>query len=70
MGQLPFSVPFSIAFNDDEFNPWTETAHFFSFYENPNIDYVFPTEGKTSAATEVNVFSSIEKPFSMRKIYK
>ena len=67
-GQLPFSVPFSIAFNDDEFNPWTETAHFFSFYDDFEIASISPIEGKTNVATEVHVYSSEEKPFSMRKI--
>lgn len=68
MGQLPFSVPFSIAFNDDAFNPWTETAHFFSFYENPEILAAIPNEGKTEKATEVSVFATIEHPFSLRNI--
>jgi hypothetical protein len=70
-GQLPLTVPFSIAFNDDEFNPWTESTHVFSFYENPEILSILPIEGKTSRATEVSIFANPEKPFSMRKfIYK
>jgi hypothetical protein len=66
-GQLPFSVPFSIAFLDDEFNPWTESSHFFSFYDNFGIESITPIEGKTELATEVSVYSSEEMPFSMRK---
>jgi len=66
-GQLPFSVPFSIAFNDDEFNPWTESSHFFSFYDDFEIQSISPVEGKTKVPTEVNVYSSEEYPFSMRK---
>jgi len=64
-GKLPFSVPFSIAFNDDEFNPWTETSHFYSFYDLYDITSISPTEGKTTDITSVNVYASLDKPFSM-----
>jgi hypothetical protein len=63
-GQLPFSVPFSIAFNEEEYNPWTESTHFFSFYENPSILSIDPKQGKTSVITQVDVWAPIEKPFS------
>ena len=66
-GQLPFSVPFSISFNDDEFHPWTETSHFFSFYDNYELESLTPLEGSTKSTTEVKIFASAEKPFSMRK---
>jgi hypothetical protein len=65
--QLPFTVPFSIAFNDDEFEPWTSTSHFFSFYDNYYIKSVFPAEGSTKSTTEVKVYADEEKPFAMRK---
>lgn len=65
-GQLPFSVPLSIAFNDDEFQPWTESGHFFSFYEEYKIVGLTPLEGSTKTTTEIKVFASEEKPFSLR----
>lgn len=64
-GQLPFSVPLSIAFNDDEFQPWTESGHFFSFYEEYKIVGLTPLEGSTKTTTEIKVFASEEKPFSL-----
>jgi len=63
-GQLPFSVPFSIALNDDDFNPWTDSTHFYTFYENPNLNSVSPAQGKTSESTEVAVTATIDKPFA------
>ena len=54
-GQIPFSVPFSIAFADDEFEPWTETSHFFTFYTNPEIVETFPKEGSTKDIVPVIV---------------
>ena len=64
-GQLPFSVPFSLAFNDDQFEPWTETSHFFSFYKNPELLSVTPTEGKTSTTTPILIKASEKRTFSM-----
>jgi hypothetical protein len=66
-GQLPFSVPFSIAFHEDEFQPWTESSHFFSFYDEYRVEVVSPQEGSTKSTTEVKVFASEDKTFSMRK---
>lgn len=66
-GQLPFSVPFSVAFNDDDFEPWTETSHFFSFYESPELVLVTPNEGKTDTVTPVIIKAGTEnkRTFSM-----
>ena len=66
-GQLPFSVPFSLAFNDDDFEPWTETSHFFSFYESPELVLVTPNEGKTDIVTPVIIKagSNNKRTFSM-----
>jgi len=64
-GQLPFSVPFAIAFIEDDYNPYTETTHFYSFYDNPEIVALNPKETKTSVIREVLVYASLDKPFSM-----
>ena len=46
-GQMPFTVPFGIAFNDEEFNPWTESSHTFTFYSNPDVKKIYPNEFST-----------------------
>lgn len=48
-------------------DPWTDTSHYFTFYENPEITQIYPTEGKTSVTTEVFISSSKKNPFSTRK---
>lgn len=50
-------------------DPWTETSHTFSIYENPKINNVDPKECKTSQIVEVNVWADPEKPFSQRKYF-
>ena len=63
-GALPFSVPFSIAFNDDEFNPWTSTSHMFTFYTTPDVSLIEPKEINTTAITPVHLKADIlEKQF-------
>ena len=63
-GGLPFSVPFSIAFNDDEFNPWTSTSHIFTFYTTPDVVIVKPSEINTTSITPVHLKSDVlEKQF-------
>ena len=58
-GSLPFSVPFSVAFNDDEFNPWTSTSHIFTFYSTPDVSIVEPKEVNTTSITPVHLKSDI-----------
>ena len=63
-GALPFSVPFSIAFNDDEFNPWTSTSHMFTFYTTPDVVLIEPKEINTTSITPVHLKADIlEKQF-------
>ena len=63
-GALPFSVPFSIAFNDDEFNPWTSTSHMFTFYTTPDVSLIEPKEINTTSITPVHLKADIiEKQF-------
>ena len=54
-GGLPFTVPFSIAFNDDEFHPWTSTSHVFTFYRTPDVDVIKPTELNSTHITPVHL---------------
>lgn len=60
---LPFSVPFSIAFNKDEYDPWTQSAHRFRFYEQPHIAGCTPTESEIGKIQEVYVFSTQNTEF-------
>ena len=54
-GGLPFTVPFSIAFNDDEFYPWTQTSHVFTFYKTPDVEIITPREVNTTHITPVHL---------------
>lgn len=63
-GQLPFTVPFSIALNEDQFNPFTESSHVYSFYGASEIQDIQPKETKTRVIREVLVIASEDKPFS------
>ena len=60
-GQLPFTVPFSIAFNDDEFNPWTQTSHVFTFYKTPDVAVVTPNEMNTTTIMPVYLKADVEE---------
>ena len=66
-GGLPFTVPFSIAFNDDEFNPWTQTSHVFTFYKTPDVGIITPKEFNTTSIVPVYLKAEEEeqKYFSM-----
>ena len=63
-GQLPFSVPFSVAFSEDEFDPWTETSHFFTFYESPKLIRNEPKEGKASETKAIDVDTEDTETYS------
>jgi hypothetical protein len=60
---LPFSVPFSIAFNKDEYDPWTQSAHRFRFYQNPYITKCTPTESEVGKMQEVYAYASSDTEF-------
>ena len=66
-GSLPFTVPFSIAFNDEEFSPWTQSSHVFTFYQTPDIVHVTPNEVNTTSISPVYFKSDVEEKqfFSM-----
>jgi hypothetical protein len=63
-GQLPFNVPFSVALTDDEYHPWTETSHTFSFYENPVLINSEPKEGKIGEPQLIKIDTDPKMPFS------
>ena len=66
-GALPFTVPFSIAFNDDEFNPWTQSSHVFTFYKTPDVVIITPKEVNTTSIEPVYLKADSEEQefFSM-----
>ena len=66
-GTLPFTVPFSIAFNDDEFNPWTQTSHVFTFYKTPDVAIITPKEVNTTTIEPIYLKADSEQQefFSM-----
>ena len=66
-GVLPFTVPFSVAFNDDEFNPWTSTSHMFTFYPTPDVVVVNPKEVNTTSITPIHLKADVleKQYFSM-----
>lgn len=51
----PFSVPFSIAFNKEEDQPWTQSPHRFRFYDQPVTVRSLPSESEIGRTTEVFV---------------
>ena len=68
--ELPVSVPVSITLSDkDQFNPWTETAHRFTFYQPPKLIMVEPAEVEIGKTFEVIVFCDDESEFIQRNIY-
>ena len=57
-GSFPFSVPFSIAFNKEEYDPWTQSAHRFRFYEQPIISRWTPSKSDIGLLKEVYIYSN------------
>jgi hypothetical protein len=39
-----------------------------SFYEQPNLQSVYPIEGSTKQTVELSIYSTNEKPFATRNI--
>ncbi|MCQ2816881.1 MAG: IPT/TIG domain-containing protein [archaeon] len=64
LGQLSFSVPFSIAFAEDEFDPWTQTSHFFTFYKNPKLINDEPKEGQATETIPVVVEADLNEYYA------
>lgn len=49
------SVPFSIAFGEQENKPWTQDLHRFRFYTQPYLGYAVPDEINVRKKTEIFV---------------
>ncbi|CAI2384727.1 unnamed protein product [Moneuplotes crassus] len=60
---LPFSVPFSVAMNGEEYEPWTTSAHRFRFYDDPTITSCTPNESEVGQINEVFLYSDKEQEF-------
>lgn len=56
-------MPFSIGFNKEEYDPWTQSAHRFRFYEQPYIAGCSPTTSEVGTLKEVYVYSSQDSEF-------
>ena len=63
-GYLPFNVPFSVALAEDDYKPWTETSHTFSFYPNPVLINSEPKEGKASETHLITIEASPDAIYS------
>jgi len=53
--EWPMDVPFGVAFTNDNFQPYTETAHKFRFYKQPEIKAIEPEEGNVGSLTEITI---------------
>lgn len=58
-----FSVPFSIAFGEEEFKPWTLSTHRYRFYKQPYIEEAKPEEVRIGKFSEIYVYASEDSPF-------
>ena len=62
-----FSVPFGIAFGDEEFKPWTLSTHRYRFYNQPKIEYAMPEEIRIGKFAEIYVYAYDDALFFERK---
>jgi hypothetical protein len=68
-GALPFAIPFGVAFNPDEFDPWTLSYDMFRLYEAPKISKAVPAEVNLIEVEEVYVYASLGSIFYRRKCF-
>lgn len=61
------SVPFSIAFQDDIYFPYTESAHKFRQYKHPVTIDNEPNVANVGKLTEVYIYAEEENGFKQRK---
>lgn len=52
---FPHSVPFSVAFSQDSYDPWTYTHHQYMYYNTPLIDRIEPDEVDVGMIKEIIV---------------
>jgi len=60
---LPISVPISISFLDEDYQPWTESIHRFRLYKEPNLIAAVPEETSIDIITDVYVRASEDSEF-------
>jgi len=58
-----FSIPFSIAFGEEEFRPWTMSTHRYRFYNQPYIINAIPEEVRIGKFSEIYVYADESSPF-------
>ena len=57
------SMPIGIAFQEEDFDPWTEDLHRFRFYKTPVIVRIDPDEVEVGKMLEVYVFADDDSEF-------
>ena len=63
------SVPIGIAFQEEEFEPWTMSTHRFRFYQSPYIVRADPDEIDVGRMAEVYIFADENTEFWERKLF-
>ena len=59
----PHSLAFSVAFQEEEFEPWTMSTHRFRFYDQPALERVEPDSAYLGQTTEVVIFAGSNSEF-------
>ena len=61
------SVPIGVSFQEEEFEPWTESTHRFRYYAPPVLVRAEPDEIEVGKMAEVYVFADDNSEFWERK---
>jgi hypothetical protein len=61
------TIPFSVAFQEDMYYPYTESIHKFRLYNHPKTIEIDPVEASVMRLTEVYVYADPEQGFKQRK---
>ena len=60
-------MPIGVAFQEDDFHPFTESLHRFRFYTQPRLAYCDPDETQVGNIIEVYVYADDDSEFWERK---
>ena len=63
------SLPFSIAFQEDIYYPYTEGPQKYRLYKHPTIIDISPNEAKIGRLTEVYIIADEDDSFWQRKYF-
>jgi hypothetical protein len=66
-GSKTISVPFGIAFGNENYHPWTLDKNRYMFYENPYLVQATPAEVKIGRMAEIFVRADSKQPYLERK---